>query len=182
MTKNSTGKDKDMALITSAMMNLAAAMKRHADCGFFDDRNTQTIYFAKARQIHRNSGTSLLFTRDVGYHTSGWFKNPDYERCYHLSMTFFDLESNTYRPYEPELAEAWVRAFYGDWARYVWHEGPSSESPGEIHHYRVFCDPAWQPIIPRAEVYTRDFIEKGWKSFSDLQYEKRQSESEDHDS
>lgn len=33
---------------------------------------------------------------------------------------------------------------------------------------QVFCDPAWQPLKPRGEVYTREFTEVGWKSFSEL--------------
>ena len=37
-----------------------------------------------------------------------------------------------------------------------------------VYHYRLFCDEGWQPLKPRGEVYTRDFIEKGWKSFSEL--------------
>lgn len=168
-----------MPIITEELLLFAAQMRKHADQAYFDGKHTQTSYFANARRIHRASGTSLLFTRDVGYHSSGWFKNPDYERCYHLSICFFDLVTGTYRPFEPQLAETWIRAFYGDWCQYIWHEGPSEKSPGEVHHYRVFCDPAWQPIIPRGEVYTRDFIEKGWKSFSDLQFDKLSNDETD---
>lgn len=165
-----------MPIITEEMITLAEVMRRHADTGHFDGLHARTPYFSQARKLHRPSGTSLLFTRDIGYHTSGWFKNPDYERCFHLSMTFLDLKTNTYRPFENQLAEAWVRAFFGEWVKFVWHEGPSAESPSEVHHYRVFCDPTWVPIKPRGEVYTRDFIEKGWLSFSDLQYEKGEEE------
>src|SRR5690606_31231568 len=30
----------------------------------------------------------LIYTRDVGHHSNGWWKNPDYERCRHLSISF----------------------------------------------------------------------------------------------
>jgi hypothetical protein len=108
-------------------------------------------------------------------HTSGWFKNPDYERCYHLSLSFWDLERHKHEPFDNKLARIWVNLFYGDWVKYIWEEGPSDESRergmGEVRHYRVMCDPAWQPIIPRKEVYSRDFIEKGWLSWSDRIYQ-----------
>lgn len=30
----------------------------------------------------------VIMTRDIGYHTSGWWKNPDYERCFHVSISY----------------------------------------------------------------------------------------------
>jgi hypothetical protein len=123
----------------------------------------------------------LLFTRDVGHHTSGWFKNPDYERCYHLSLSFWDLERRVARPFEGRLARAWVRAFYRDWTRLVWEESATLRSLPrlpEVRHYRVFCDARWQPILPRGEVYSREFTEKGWKSFSELNESQPRREEE----
>ena len=66
-------------MITQSMENLATAMKKHAKRGYFDGK-IYGAYFAKAKRIHAETGAMLLFTRDVGYHTSGFFKNPDYER------------------------------------------------------------------------------------------------------
>lgn len=157
-----------MTIITASMDQFARAMFRHARTGHYDGGNENTPYFNKSRRLHRPTGTMLLFTRDVGHHTSGWFKNPDYERCYHLSVSFWDLENNIPRPFEPRLAASWCRAFYGGWIRLIWEEGPVLRREPEVRHYRVFCDPAWQPILPRKEVYTREFTEKGWKSWSDL--------------
>lgn len=161
-------------VITPSMDKLVKAMKRHAGSGdqFYDGRNEFTPYFRRARQIHEKTGTSLMFTRDKGMHSSGWFKNPDYDRCYHLSISFWDMETNPEqpapRPYEHNLAQLWVNLFYGDWTRYVWTESTALESlPCEVWHYRVLCNPKWQPIVPRKEVYSREFIEKGWQSFSD---------------
>jgi hypothetical protein len=84
-----------------------------------------------------------------------------------------DLSTLRYRPFDHPLAFAWVKAFYGDWSRFVWEESSYYVKGGdapEVRHFRVFCNPAWEAVIPRGEVYTRDFTEKGWKSFSEKQY------------
>lgn len=161
-------------LITPGMEALRAQMWAHANSGLWNGREN-TLYFQLARRLNIPTGTSLLFTRDIGHHTSGWWKNPDYERCYHLSLSFHDLDTETNLPFEPKLAEAWVRCFYRDWVRYIWEE--SGVTPGiEVRHYRVFCDPAWQPILPRGEVYSRELTEAGWKSWSDARYAEEQAE------
>ena len=38
----------------------------------------------------------------------------------------------------------------------------------DVWHYRMFCDRQWQGIVPRKEVYTTEFTETCWKSFSEL--------------
>lgn len=62
----------------------------------------------------RRTGTRLFFTRDGGMHSSGWFKNPDYERCYHLSLSFRDPETGASAPFDRRAAAVWVRVFFGD--------------------------------------------------------------------
>lgn len=170
-----------MTLITPNMLKMARIMKHNAQLGIFTGliEEVQSSYFQKCRRLHEETGTLLIFTRDIGHHTSGWFKNPDYEQCYHLSISFHDLEHQSYRPFEPELAKSWCHAFYGDWTRFIWEEGQTDEAKNDPHlpesrHYRVFCDLAWNPIIPRGEVYTKDFTEKGWKSWSDVQHERKE--------
>ncbi len=162
------------SIITPSMARLAKQMNLYARSGIFDGR-TETVYFTHCRRVHDETGTVLILTRDIGYHSSGWFKNPDYERCFHLSVSFWDMLLKKPRPYEPALARTWCSAVYGDWTRFIWEEGPSEKTlpeHGEAHHFRVMCDPLWQPIIPRGEVYSREFIEEGWLSWSDQQYEK----------
>lgn len=160
-------------LITRSMDQLITRMKVHAESGLFSGKSIEhrLPYFDNARQQHYESGTSLIYTRDSGHHTSGWWKNPDYERCYHLSLSFWDFKHLAPRPFEHKQAKLWVQAFYGNWIRYIWEEGPAQKLDAEVRHYRVFCDLQWQPIIPRGEVYTREFIEAGWKSWSDQQYD-----------
>jgi hypothetical protein len=111
---------------------------------------------------------TIIFTRESGYHSSGWWKNPDYERCWHLSISFRggsekkalrEIIDNLFRPYE----------------RLIWVEPPYSPEgkKNNVWHYRLFCDINWQPIQPRGEVYSTQFTELGWKSFSELQFEKQ---------
>lgn len=171
------------SVITVDMEQFAIKMIRHAKRGVFDGQ-TWSPYFLKANRTHVATGTRALLTRETGYHASGWFKNPDYERCWHLSLSFWDtsdLEHLKPRPFDEALSDLWVQVFFRDKARYLWIEtddgrGKSIQSV-EVRHYRVFCDPAWQAILPRGEVYTRDFTEKGWLSFSDKIYADRQRES-----
>ena len=122
---------------------------------------------------HLSTGTRLIFSFDTGHHSSGWWKNPEYERCWHLSISFHDPLTGKPAPKDVKLTDRWLEAFYGDNRRYVWSESPYSEH-GKITdtwHYRIFCDQAWQPIVPRGEVYSREFTEAGWLSFSELQSE-----------
>jgi len=100
---------------------------------------------------------------DIGYHTSGWWKNPDYERCYHLSISFPGGRNN-------KKLEHILNKFFGNNKRLLWCEPPYSEEGKKagVYHYRLFCDENWQPIFPRGEVYSTQFTEMGWKSFSEL--------------
>ena len=75
---------------------LEEVVKFHvAQCikGTFDGRYADA-YFQNCRMVHPFRGITIAFTRDVGYHSSGWWKNPDFERCYHLSIwkSFSDVQ------------------------------------------------------------------------------------------
>ena len=119
---------------------------------------------------HCISGTVLIFTREEGYHSGGWWKNPDYERCFHLSLSFCDPETGVRAPFNSKLADDWIDLFFGDNKRLLWVEPPYSPEGkhAAVFHYRLFCNPAWQPMKPRGEVYNTHFTEAGWKSWSDL--------------
>ena len=58
-----------------------------AKSGTFDG-SAHTDYLESCRWFVERYDCIIILTRDVGYHTSGWWKNPDYERCYHLSISF----------------------------------------------------------------------------------------------
>ena len=169
---------RDRILITPEA--IVERLKQHAEWGYYTgllNTRDERAYFQACSFGWRESadrGTRLIFTRDVGHHTSGWFKNPDYERCRHLSLSFW-RPAGIVTPQEPlphdhAAAREWCRRFFGDARRWLWIEPPYSAEGkrSDVYHYRLFCDLAWQPIKPRGEVYTKDFIEKGWKSFSEL--------------
>lgn len=112
----------------------------------------------------------VIFTREHGYHSGGWWKNPDYERCWHLSLSFAAEPGMAPLPYDRKAGEQLARAFFGDDARLLWIEGPATPEGRARHvwHYRLFCDPAWAPLKPRGEVYSRDWTPADWQSFSDV--------------
>jgi hypothetical protein len=176
-------------LITPSMERFAHSMKAHARSGVWNGREdgTRLPYYQNARRIHRESGTTLILTREYGYHTGGWFKNPEYERAWHLSLSFRDPLLGHPRDFDQPLAEAWVRCVFGEWVTYIWEETQTDQFrhiPPEVRHYRVFCDERWQPIIPRGEVYSTQFTERDWKSWSDARHaeemlRKQASERED---
>lgn len=128
----------------------------------------------KCRGFHFPTCSFMMFTRDEGMHSSGWWKNPDYERCLHLSLSFKEPITMAAMPFDKRQAAIWVNAFFGEYKRLLWCEGAFSKigKSMEVWHYRLFMAPGWQmPMLPRKEVYTKEFTARGWKSFSDLRYE-----------
>lgn len=156
------------------LTELIASHVQSALRGTWDGRN-MTPYFSDCRRQSMFRGLSTIFSRDTGYHTSGWWKNPDYERCYHLSVSFFDPLTQEPRPADDEIVRKLVRGFYGVHRRLIWVEPPYSAHGKKlgVTHYRLFCDVAWQPIKPRGEVYSRELTEAGWLSYSDVQAAKQ---------
>ena len=141
-------------------------------------------YKTFARGFHARTGTLLFYSRDEGMHSSGWWKNPDYERCRHLSLSFHETEPEAGRNYgqmrqvkpkDRALTEEWIDCFFGAQKRLLWSEPPVTEhgKKFDVWHYRLFCDENWLPIKPRGEVYSRELTEAGWKSYSDVQDERR---------
>lgn len=154
---------------------LIAAMKRQAETGIFDGTNEITQYFLSCKGHDFKTGTILIFTRDTGMHSSGWWKNPEYERCYHLSMSFRHILTGEYMPFNTKIAFTYVKAFFGDDYKKTWCEPPHSDDGkiADCWHYRLFCDENWQPIQPRGEVYSKTLTEAGFKTFSEVREEKR---------
>ena len=174
---------------------VVATIRRRARYGVTygrDDTPSERTYYRRCTYLHWHTGTLVMFTRDAGHHTSGWMKNPDYERCLHLSLSFREPRPTApvdqladpamveilgghvpLRPWDDALARRWVSAILGDGERYSWHEGPFSwqGNAAGVQHWRVFCDHGWKPIKPRGEVYSRELTEAGWRSWSDQQPE-----------
>jgi hypothetical protein len=112
----------------------------------------------------------ILFTRDIGHHTSGWWKNPDYERCWHLSLSYQSWPDMRPMEHAKDRSQVVAEAFFGDDVRLAWLEPPySAEGKSRsVWHYRVFADEGWQAFKPRGEVYSRDWTPADWKSFSEI--------------
>jgi hypothetical protein len=163
---------------TSGMLRLAGKARMAAvAAGFYKGRADEEGMGAvmRCRSIFRHHGGDLgavvLFTRDIWYHNCGWWKNPDYERCEHLSLSFFDWRTRESAPHDHKRAAAWCTAFWDHYKRLLWVEPPTYEhgKAHDVHHYRLFMHEDWKtPLLPRGEVYTREFTEAGWKSFSEL--------------
>jgi hypothetical protein len=115
-----------------------------------------------------------LFSLDTGYHTSGWWKNPDYDTCWHLSISYQDMESGDLGPQDHKTSWRIIRAFFEANYKLVWSEPPYSKEGKEhdVWHYRLFIDRATGlALFPRGEVYSRELTEAGWKSFSEVHAE-----------
>ncbi len=129
-------------------------------------------YIQSCTAAHYPTGSQVILTRDTGHHTCGWWKNPDYEHCLHLSLCFRDVETGDPAPQNHRLACQWIEAVFGDDKRLIWSEPPFSPEgrKRDVWHYRLFfCDPEFiVPILPRGEVYSKEFTEAGWLSWSDL--------------
>lgn len=150
---------------------LIAAMKKTAESGAFDGKDPASPYFINCKGRDTKNGVILIFTRDVGMHTGGWWKNPDYERCYHLSISFRNIITWEMMPKNKKISFRYLKAFFGEDHTKLWCEPPyyPSGKEADCWHYRLFCDENWQPIIPRGEVYSKELTEAGWKSFTEIQ-------------
>lgn len=159
------------------MMRAASAARLRAASvppytGLSTPADAQTIRYCRMAFPHGPElSATVLFTRDEGMHACGWWKNPDYERCEHLSLAFF-YPPHIARPHDHERARLWCLAFFGpERVRLLWIEPPFSPLGKErdVYHYRLFLRPDWRsPVLPRGEVYSKQFTEVGWKSWSDL--------------
>lgn len=100
--------------------------------------------------------TRLLLTFDVGYHACGWWKNEQYDRCWHLSISH-PTELAVETPDEREVF-AWCRLLWKDDAPKCWIEGAAStldpyRLPNIVHARLFVLGPDDTPIIPEGEVY-----------------------------
>mgnify|MGYP006976407796 FL=1 len=125
---------------------------------------------------HRPSGSQMIYTRDADAHLSGWWKNPDYARCLHLSLSYRNVRDRSAygreMPHDHRLSEQWCRLFFGQHVRWLWCEPPYTEVGKQFDtwHYRLFMTPGWlSPLKPRGEVYSRDNTPARWMSWSDVQ-------------
>jgi hypothetical protein len=138
-------------------------IKKWSLTGFFDGSQNTTSYLENCRWWIQQYQCIIIFTRDTGHHTCGWWKNPDYEQCFHLSISFPGGRNKS-------AIDKILSGFFGEHKSKLWIEPPYSEigKSKEVWHYRLFCDKFWNPIIPRGEVYSKQFTDIGWKSYSEI--------------
>ena len=169
------GRTLDGPQIFTQLKTLVLYAKRRSMRGIYDGRmGTRSAMLIRwcshLYSIDRETSARLIYTRDAGHHMGGWWKNPYYERCLHLSISFCANPSDEPLPFDKAKAQEIAQAFFGDDARKAWIERPYSEEGkhADVHHYRVFCDEAWSPILPGKEVYSTDDTPAGWQSFSEV--------------
>jgi hypothetical protein len=103
---------------------------------------------------------SVLFTFDLGAHASGWWRNSDYERCWHLSLCALTRSGPVEMPAVDR--RAWPRFVFGQQLPKAWIEPPAGQfdphrnAPASrfTTHVRLFVDQEDRPILPEGEVYT----------------------------
>src|SRR6186713_1523931 len=98
----------------------------------------------KCRWFFERYPATLVFTKEYGYHTGGWWKNPGYERCWHLSISFRGGSE------KKALAQILENLFAPN-QNLLWVESPVTKEGKslDVWHYRLFCDENWFPIKPR---------------------------------
>jgi hypothetical protein len=119
----------------------------------------------------------LLLTRDRMHHSSGWWRNAEYEYCWHLSLSARDRlafraaeagqqpgSTLGYEELPRDEVRYWTRLLFREHVDKLWNE-PGGGDPrlsleqaqrnALIWHLRLFLDPdSMEPFIPKGEVYT----------------------------
>lgn len=158
---------------------LVRRMAVKAMTGWFEGTMESLAAFAATEDLPSRSNPDeiwvrLLLSRDRGHHSSGWWRNAEYEYCWHLSissrpavearMAIIGLREDVGYVDLPRVEEVyWGRLFFGGHASMVWHEpgGTDPRLPAQdrhrnkaISHLRLFLDPeTFEPFIPKGEVY-----------------------------
>ena len=127
-----------------------------------DVNHGQTIvcdeHVALVRSLTEERPVRLMLTFDQGAHASGWWRNSDYDRCMHLSLSWPRRIGGPEAPTDKEV-RAWAKAFFGRDVVKTWTEPSASvfdihgRLPGVVH-VRLFLDKDNRPIQPEGEVYT----------------------------
>lgn len=115
-----------------------------------------------ASHLDRDIGVSLLLTYDIGYHASGWWRNSQYDSCWHASLVCINLPDRSYTDPADRVVRAWMHALFREWLHHAWTEPPATSSdpyrnaPASRYttHVRIFTDRSpIRPITPKGEVY-----------------------------
>lgn len=112
----------------------------------------------------------VILTRD-NLVKMGFWKNIDFARCLHLSISFRDPCTNQTVPWCNATAKRIVAAVFGIDARLTWWE-PAYTPEGKfrgVQHWRLFYSPNWSmPIHPKGEPHTLN-VPFGWNEWTEYQ-------------
>lgn len=112
----------------------------------------------------------VILTRD-NLVKLGWWKNAQYEKCLHLSISFRDPATLESIEWEPAAARRIVEAVFGEARRLTWWE-PAYSAQGKargVQHWRLFYAADWiTPIHPKGEPHTLN-VPAGWREWTDYQ-------------
>jgi hypothetical protein len=153
---------------------IAMRMLRHASLGWYIGDMPSLERYGAVRDLQAATtpelGIRLLLTKDRMHHSVGWWRNAEYEYCWHLSISAWDsaLLVPGRRPADPEDVpddeeRYWAHAFFPTHFHKLWHEPGGTDprlTPTEktrhrhFSHLRLFLDPdTFEPFIPTGEVY-----------------------------
>lgn len=151
---------------------MAQSMLRQANRGWYTGDMQSMRRFAQRRDVvgrtEHQLMIRLLLTKDRMHHSVGWWRNADYEYCWHLSISAWGRAERGRAPVEPEDIPAdeeryWSFAFFPEHYDKLWHEPGGTDprlTPEEkmrhrhFAHLRLFLHPlTFEPFIPEGEVY-----------------------------
>lgn len=173
--------------IDPEMIARARKLSKYGTYSGFLQSAEDARYMRRCTHVDLARGLQCIFTRSSGMHSCGWWKNSDYERCEHLSISFFEPTSSLAigvpkrLPYDRQRGAQIAKEFFRENVRLLWVEPPYSETGKllDVYHYRLFCDPSWAPILPRGEVYNRENTPAEWRSWSDVHDDDAQVRADD---
>jgi hypothetical protein len=168
--------------VSDEHLTLTRAMFDHCMAKGWYLGDMQSLMRTRAHEIVEGATTPelkviLQLSRDRMHHSVGWWRNAEYEYCWHLSMScterleFAAWEARGSPSTDPPQMEVipdeerryWARAvFREEWDK-LWIE-PGGTDPrlsmeerirhARYVHMRLFLDPeTFQPFIPQGEVY-----------------------------
>ena len=150
---------------------MARSMIAQANRGWYIGDMESLRRFAQRRDVVARTNPELmirlLLTKDKMHHSVGWWRNAEYEFCWHLSISAWERARGKRHP-EPEDIPAdeeryWSFAFFPSDYEKLWHEPGGTDprlTPAEkmrhkhFAHLRLFLHPiTMEPFIPEGEVY-----------------------------
>lgn len=167
---------------TAEHLSVARQMRSKARTGWYIGDEETLVRYGAFRDVVAVTAPELwvrlLLTRDRMHHSVGWWRNAEYEYCWHLSLSAKPLEELRradwwkveYADLPTDEVRFWARLIFGEHINKLWNE-PGGTDPrlssqeshrnARIWHLRLFLEPElldakgepFVPFIPHGEVY-----------------------------